>query len=494
MSDIIKIKKGKTEDLRNFLVQRKTDKGNSYTNTSLYDKKTESGWAGCFNIEDSELDEFFKLYHKAVFINQEIFHLTEKHQNVGPILFDIDLRYSNTDLRIYTIDTIKELLEKIFIEIEKLLIINNDEQRYAFIFEKRSPTKSKDGIMKDGIHIMFPYLVTVPEIQYIIRKNLLVSCVNIFSRLSVSNCIDDIIDESVIYRNCWQLYGSCKPGCESYKLTNIIKIDFKSDNQLRYIDLNTYNNQQLVILLSIRNKLTPTMLAEESCFLIEQYNQSNKNKKGKEVQITTTINKRKKKGKKNTTNENIEVIKELIEILSPSRADSYKSWIEIGWCLHNIDYTLLDSWIEFSKKSKKYTNSCEKECSDLWDFMNDEGLNLGSLHFWAQKDNKEEYKNITNRDIDDIIQNHLTGTSYDTAKVVYAMYKHQYVCASIQHKTWYEFKNHRWQELDAGITLRRDISQYVVGKFLDLSCRLNNDSIQASPTNPNKEIYINRSK
>ena len=494
MSETFKIKKGKTEDLKSFLVQRKTDKGDPYTNTSLYDRKSEQGWAGCFKVNDADLDTFFKLYYKAVFVNQEIFHLTEKHEKTGPILFDIDLRYSNTDLRIYNLETIHQLLGKIMVEIDKYLIIDNDQQRYAFVFEKSGPSQYNEELMKDGIHIMFPYLVTVPEIQYMIRNELLVSCVDIFSSLSVSNSIDDIIDESVIYRNCWQLYGSCKPGCESYKLTNIIKVDPKSDNPFSSIDLNTYDNEQLVSLLSIRNKLVPTSLVEETSQLIDQYHQNNKTKKIKEVQITTSINKRKRKGKKNTTNENIEIIKDLINILSPNRAETYKTWIEVGWCLHNIDYTLLDAWIEFSQKSNKYKHLCQKECTDLWDFMNDEGLNLGSLHFWAQKDNKEEYKQICNRDIEDIIQNHLTGTSYDTAKVVYAMYKHQYVCASIQHKTWYEFKNHRWQELDAGITLRKDISQYVVEKFLMMSSKLNNDSINASPTNPNKEIYINRSK
>ena len=193
MSETFKIKKGKTEDLKSFLVQRKTDKGDPYTNTSLYDRKSEQGWAGCFKIDDADLDTFFKLYHKAVFVNQEIFHLTEKHEKTGPILFDIDLRYSNTDLRIYTLETINQLLGKILIEVEKYLIIDNDQQRYAFVFEKSRPSRYNDELMKDGIHIMFPYLVTVPEIQYMIRNELLVSCVDIFSSLSVSNSIDDII-------------------------------------------------------------------------------------------------------------------------------------------------------------------------------------------------------------------------------------------------------------------------------------------------------------
>ena len=46
-----------------------------------------------------------------------------------------------------------------------------------------------------------------------------------FKNLGFTNPIDDIVDKSVIQRNNWFMYGSSKPGKESYKLTKIINID-----------------------------------------------------------------------------------------------------------------------------------------------------------------------------------------------------------------------------------------------------------------------------
>ena len=45
------------------------------------------------------------------------------------------------------------------------------------------------------------------------------------------------------------------------------------------------------------------------------------------------------------------------------------------------------------------------------------------------------------------------------------MYKGQYVCASIKHKTWFEFENHKWVEIDSGTTLREKISRGLMKTF-----------------------------
>ena len=55
----------------------------------------------------------------------------------------------------------------------------------------------------------------------------------------------------------------------------------------------------------------------------------------------------------------------------------------MGWCLHNIDYRLLEDWIEFSKNSDKFV---EGECDKEWCDMDMKGLGL--VHYlWAKEDN-----------------------------------------------------------------------------------------------------------
>ena len=63
-------------------------------------------------------------------------------------------------------------------------------------------------------------------------------------------------------------------------------------------------------------------------------------------------------------------------MFSHKRADDFHSWIRVGWALHNTDTSLLDSWILFSKKSKKYSDG---ECEKIWDNMKDDGYTIRSL-------------------------------------------------------------------------------------------------------------------
>ena len=192
-------------------------------------------------------------------------------------------------------------------------------------------------------------------------------------------------------------------------------------------------------------------------------------------------------------NQRMQDLKELvINCLSNDRADNFKYWIKLGILLHNIDYTLLNTWIEFSKKSSSHTKSCEKECIDLWEYMNDEGLGLGSLHHWCKNDNLTGYKEIVHKDICNSLISSLDCTSYDTAKVVYQMFKHEFVCCSIQHKNWYEFTHHKWKELDGGISLRKKISNKTVDAYSELASTCLCKSQDSVHETPDKEIYMSR--
>ena len=68
---------------------------------------------------------------------------------------------------------------------------------------------------------------------------------------------------------------------------------------------------------------------------------------------------------KNGDIENLDYIKELVDTcLLEQRSDGFDSWIKLGILLHNVDYSLLDTWISFSKKSPKFK---EGECQEKWD-------------------------------------------------------------------------------------------------------------------------------
>ena len=114
----------------------------------------------------------------------------------------------------------------------------------------------------------------------------------------------------------------------------------------------------------------------------------------------------------------IEFIKKLVTILSKYRSEGFEDWIRVGWCLHNIDHRLLESWIKFSKKSSKFE---EGSCDEHWENMDNEGLSIGSLRLWAKTDDKEGYEKIVNEDIEHKILTSLNETHSDVAQVVHLL-------------------------------------------------------------------------
>ena len=99
----------------------------------------------------------------------------------------------------------------------------------------------------------------------------------------------------------------------------------------------------------------------------------------------------------------ISTVSKLVDILSVKRASSYKTWIEVGWCLHNIDYRLLSDWIRFSERVDKYKDIAQNECTMRWEEMKNSGLGIGSLHMWAREDNNLLYSLI----IQDTLEHHI---------------------------------------------------------------------------------------
>ena len=67
------------------------------------------------------------------------------------------------------------------------------------------------------------------------------------------------------------------------------------------------------------------------------------------------------------------------------------------------------------------------------------------------------------------------------------MYKDQFVCVNIKNNIWYEFKNHKWSEIDSGITLRlaisKDMHQRYTLKIFDCIEKMN----ALADDDPNKE-------
>lgn len=431
--------------LSNFLSLYKVSKGQEYTHTSLGKP------VGSYYIPSWKTESLVTRYKDALMTGSDLF-LTEKHRHIGPLFIDLDFRFNIETT--YTPEVIDGIVSIYFNGIIHRLSCPPDSLE-CYVCEKSChPILIKNGKYKSGLHLCFPHITTRPEIQLMIRNDILIKMDEFLKSIlpQQTNSIDQVIDESVIDTNNWMMYGSHKIDSETYSFTRVYRYDLSnmSSNVLCSVPRHPC---YYVDLFSIRNKDVITETKKEfnnelASFIEER--EDRRKRREIEQNFTSTSNKI-----NNLMYDDLEFVISLVKILNLSRFDNYTEWMRIGWCLSNIDNRLLDVWIECSKKSYKYIPG---ECERLWTLMRRGSLGIGSLVWWAKQDDPDAYNKVIQPRLRKLIMNTMAGTHHDVAIVVQYMYQYDYRCADIKHKVWYEFKNHRWIECDSAYTLRVKLS------------------------------------
>jgi P4 family phage/plasmid primase-like protien len=522
---------------------------NYSTHTSIGDPP------GAWHISDEYLDYFYTIYGEVCFKFNVDCHLTERHKEVSPILIDLDFRYDleHPD-RLFDIEFIKNIVKLYNRIIKESYVEIPDNLLESYVLLKTNPIKDKDKY-KDGIHIVYPYLVTKPDIQKWIRKTLIKDWKNelkeIFSKIHCTNEFSDIFDDKVIYDTNWQLYGSKKPGNIPYKLVYILDSDcniIKNEYLINDSELNLSNekkqkvlfetNKKLIKLFSIRNKIETKLILNNQNTKMDKWLKDNAEKLQKHTQNYRTATKGPKRSiselkifGRNGVVENLDYIKELVnKCLSEYRSDKFDSWINVGILLHNIDYTLLDTWISFSKKSSKYKDSdCQSDCQERWDrlpTMNNKKthtvnpeLGIGSLVQWSKEDNFEEYKKIRakyfttvegNSCLEKLLYKSQDAAHTDLANVIYRYFngfglseENRFMCYNISKKLWVEYKatQHKWiedTEDNAGHCIRQtfdtDIYKLYVIDYMNTLQKKHEKAIQDDDEQQQKRIEDDKIK
>ena len=479
-------------ELQAFLNDRKVphDAKHNFTHTSIDFPR------GSYNIPVKELEVFYDLYYKVVFQDKIHCHLTEKvsDRQVTPFKIDMDFRYykaidpSTTDEkdipRLYTDDHVNKICQMYMKYIEEWLVSPDDDEREFFIMEKTHPTfevvtrtgkhktnpdNETEYSIKDGIHIVVPRITSCPFIQHNVRESIFKNAGEVLDECKFTNGYADIFDRSVIDTNNWQMYGSRKSGKEAYKVTRIIKV---YQDHVVEVPIDAYTDKELIELLSMRN-CDPdfySMIEPAKEDLVRKNNEDYIS--GKEGRRCLS-QKKKDKGKRKLTKKELELIYKYIDCLSAERAKPYSSWIEVGWCLHNLhnkDDKLLNKWIEFSKKSGSHSAEAEDACREYWESMCMDGLGIASLKLWARQDNPDEYSKIIKEDIYTHIiaaTKNKKGNPNDVAKVIHEMYKDYFVLVSVKDHLWYYYDENKncWRPDDKGIMLKSKISHEVYREF-----------------------------
>jgi P4 family phage/plasmid primase-like protien len=480
-----------TDDLEGFLRRHKLEPGRVATHTRFGDG------SGSYYIPQSEQDEFFAVYSRAVLKRvleggSRAIGLVERHRDFGPVVIDIDLRYKATTAdfiggagtppeRRYTLDDVKSFLH-VYVTVLAQWVSLPPEVTIVTM-SKRHPSADK-GVVKDGVHIVLPDVVTDPLLQRLVRKDVVAMLgPGMFRRpgdgAGPINSPEDIFDEAVIHRNGWMMFGSSKSGQDPYQVVMVQKARMigplavfeevrdagKPSGPASWRPRDLSGVEALVRLMSIRNKGSPLPPVAERVPAVTDMREAEQRVAALIKASPGSMDPSRRGCVVKNTDEVYAQARALAGMLGERRSEEYSDWIRVGLCLHNIDNRLLCAWDDLSRRSDKYVPG---NCDAFWGsfLYRPDGLGIASLHLWAREDSPAEYEQFMRKYVTARVQRAITGTHHDVANVVASMYDKRFVCVSIKNNTWYEFRGHRWVYCDSGYSLRKLLSVDVAGRFV----------------------------
>ena len=524
----------KNGNFENYLRTFNAVKGEGFTHTRIGDK-TLSIFGGSYKINDGDWKKFTEQYYQHVFVKGNKEYLTEKQLiDNGPIMIDIDLRYdtsitSKQHTKDHIIDAVMHYADKI----KQLVDVTPGSAIEVFVMEKDS-VNTLDNKTKDGIHIIIG-LKMHKALQVILRKKVLPELKNSWDDLPITNSWEDVLDEGVTkgFVN-WQLYGSRKPAHKAYMIKYHFELNYAEGNEwsIEEYPLEQFSTEKNIYKLSARYTEYPgfpLMDGVQDAFEAakDTLRQNTDKKTSNALDAAAAGGKHNIKPKNKSTSLSktaysdinseamldnmIESLFEDIGALNYRLKEtheytlslpamyygpgSYNKWLRVGMALHNTNKDLFLTWLKFSSQENcrdtlkgangKFDWRQVPDLYEQWEkFSNNTSnsncLTYRSIMYWSKNDAKEKHDLIQKSTVDyfiNITTDTDTPTEFDLACVLFNMYKDRFVCTSIKNKTWYEYINHRWHEIDSGNTLRLAISKEMhhiyAEKIAEITNRIN---------------------
>ena len=473
-----------------------------YTNGSQMIPNT-----GKFRIERENSESFWTLYQDLLFKLKDEFMagLNERPKTFMPVLGDIDIALPYTDSEedekklstpLYNKKHVLKIVN-IYIDVLKHVLDKYDHHHfYCFVLEKPTPYISGHRI-KHGFHIHFPFLFlsNIDQDMHIIpRVRERVETEKVFEDIGILHS-SDTIDKSCS-RQHWLLYGSRKDTkLHAYTVTKIYNIksnEVTLEEVMKHNKIyNTYEEEIELIepaeyylprILSIDPLTRQTYVAKYTIKVIPKQELAKANE-SKRVIDNMTIP------------QIVKMANKLMPLIRDSRASDHNEKMEIGWILYNItdgSEEGLNMWLEFLQRdNEKYS---EAKAVYRWTReIKKKNMTIGSLRYIARKDSPEKYEELNRDEQKDLIYKSLLGGHRDIAQQLYDKYNGQFVCADLEKKIWYEFREHRWVRVPLGVNLRCKITTDIIPIYVEETKRLldissKEDGNQNDSTNKYKQI------
>jgi P4 family phage/plasmid primase-like protien len=474
---------------------------------------------GNWFVADDDYEQFLDILHDYLFVSKlrpNNFVEQRKQEGLTPLLIDLDFKYPSEKnlLRTFTNEHIQSFIVEIVTILKEFFELRDRQQIRFFVTLRSQPYQDSKANaigkkdIKDGVHIVCPDFRVTSEMYGLIRHLLLerASLAKSFEGTGYTNTDDNVIDKHLMNKIGWFFYGESKPSIPPYLLTDVFKYTPRTGKMIRE-GPEGYDSRTLIKLLSIRFNSTSALVVVEKQRQVfddllasmklrggaaaaaggggahEQF-PANQMVPGEATGMLPII-----MDSFNTivsTEDEVELAKRLaIECLSGDRADSYDTWMRVGWCLRNIEASdeMFDIWMKFSEKSGKSGGNNVEQLRREWMRGTMRRLNgtpsirIGSLKMWAREDNQVRFKEIMDGDIISYItKTGLTfkgGTHHHVAMMIHKLFYDVYKC-TVEGRTteWYEFKNHTWNPMPQGLLIKTMITEEIAKKVDSARCSL----------------------
>lgn len=356
-------------------------------------KKCNSIYPGKWNIPNDKLEEFYNIYAREY---KKGYSIVERHKdNISPIVIDLDIRQESKKRKL-NIDIIEDIVSLFYSEIERMITLDENNSR-CYIMQRNKMYK-KGELYKDGIHIIYPNIVTRKEYQTMLRKNLLNRLGLLFEKNNIEGKIEEIYDESVIDSNGMMLYMSSKyiddEWIDTYEIIKeyelkkceIVESEKWKDKHVTELlnELSLRNKKEIVCnkdyIKNIENMFGNAVCSNKLDPFAEQHVGDKIKQEMKES--THMMSSFKMIDKKDYA--------QLLDKLPDMYHENYNEWIKIGMITKNIfGNSGLSIFMEFSKKcTGKYNeNDTIKKYMGL---KQNGGLNIGTLYKYLNDSGNED--------------------------------------------------------------------------------------------------------
>ena len=479
--------------LKDFLNAHKCDQGHGQEASLCGMGALKGRWL----IPDTEYPKFLDLIHDYLFVQKgRPLNLVEQPRlnEPKPILIDLDFKFPISANLSHTFNEghISSFVRKV----AEGLSVFTETERYSTLrfFVSLRPQAYADAkkYIKDGIHIQCPYISLTNEKQKVLRLWLLEqqAIEKSFEGIGYTNAVEDIYDESMVRKQGWFLVGESKPQIPPYTLDSVLA--FNPETGALDSDPEEYSERDLMTVLSVRYNIPvdDNEIRAEAKEMYEKYLKARPPPLGTPplTQTQTQISPPPFADggvyiPEAYDIEEVELAKRIVlECLSEKRATDYKTWMEVGWCMYNIDHSeaMFEVYKEFSEKSAKSTGTDWGKAHTAWVrgfSRNTKGakLTMKSIHYWAREDNAEKYKELIDEDYIRFAQYRVNDTHHHAALLLRRMYKGNY-CASVESRKteWYVYDEriHTWRHTNQGIELREKLSTEVADLVVRARMRL----------------------